>query len=596
MSRPVVIAFFALMAGVAAGDILLYDATWMATDMTKALWVQLAPWGFCLVLTLIALLRYRQELRHPLSPRRPVFSVLTFLFFLSVGFARYAAVAEQQHREWAAQGRPVSRGNPDEFDVARWQWVSGTIGKKKGDDRGLRSRSIAWRDQILSRVKTLGMEEQTLAIVSAMTMGDRSLLRQDTRDLYAQAGASHLLALSGLHLGIIVGLLLTWMNSRLLLSRWRKVVGVMIILFIGGYTFLAGMPASLVRAALMTSIFVVACLLQRYGSPRQHLLLTGIVMLLWHPMYLFDVGTQLSFLAVAGIILFYQPLYLWAFNRWRYLIFRMERYWLLWPFKLVAVSLCAQVLALPLVAYYFHQIPLYGPLLSIVLIPLTTLLLYLALLLILLSWLWPLAAGWLGTGLSWLVGAQLWLMVQVSHWPGAVIHDFWSRKAEPQVVVYHNRRCPALHVIASPEQSWLLMPEPDSLEAGMKYIRRDFWKRRLTAEPQVLRGKKALALKEGLKAVMVNSGSGDNTMYRTTSEVDVLWVVRGFRGGSLGALGEAYRPRLLVLDASLPRWQRLSLAAEAKQLGWTVYDVAEKGALRFRLEAQVKSERMKSEK
>lgn len=581
MSRPVVIAFFALMAGVAAGDILLYDATWMAIDMTKALWVLLAPWGFCLVVTLLALLRYRQVLRHPLTHRYPVFSVLTFLFFLSVGFARYAAVAERQHREWAVQGRPVSRGNPDEFDVARWQWVSGTTGRKKGDDAGPMSKGLAWREKILSRVKTLGIEEQTLAIVSAMTMGDRSLLKQDTRDLYAQAGASHLLALSGLHLGIIVGLLLTWMNSRLLLSRWRKVVGVMILLFIGGYTFLAGMPASLVRAALMTSIFVVASLLQRYGSPRQHLLLTGIVMLLWQPMYLFDVGAQLSFLAVAGILLFYHPLYVWIFNRWRYLVFRLERYWLLWPFKLVAVSLCAQVLTLPLVAHYFHQIPLYGPLLSIVLIPLTTLLLYLALLLILLSWLWPMAAGWLGTGLSWIVWAQLWLMAQAAHWPGAIIHDFWSRKAEPQVVVYHNRRCPALHVIASPEQSWLLMPEPDSLEAGMKYIRRDFWRRRLTAEPQVLRGRKAVVLKEGLKAVMVDSGNGDTAANRTTAEVDVLWVVRGFRGGRLGTLSEAYRPRLLVLDASLPQWQRLSLAAEATQLGWAVYDVAEKGALRF---------------
>lgn len=581
MSRPVVIAFFALLAGVAAGDILLYDATWMATDMTKALWVQLAPWGFCLVLTLLALLRYRQELRHPLAHRRPVFSVLTFLFFLTVGFARYAAVAERQHREWAVQGRPVSRGNPDEFDVARWQWVSGTTGRKKDDDAGLVSKGILWREKILSRAKTLGIEEQTLAIVSAMTLGDRSQLKQHTRDLYAQAGASHLLALSGLHLGIIVGLLLTWMNSSLLLSRWRKVVGVMVLLFIGGYTFLAGMPSSLVRAALMTSIFVVASLLQRYGSPLQHLLLTGIVMLLWQPMYLFDVGAQLSFLAVAGILLFYHPLYVWIFNRWRYLVFSLERYWLLWPFKLVMVSLCAQVLTLPLAAHYFHQIPLYGPLLSIVLIPLTTLLLYLALLLILLSWLWPVAAGWLGTGLSWMVGAQLWLMAQTAHWPGAIIHDFWSRKAEPQVVVYHNRRCPALHVIASPEQSWLLMPEPDSLEVGMKYIRRDFWRRRLKAEPQVLRGKKAIVLKEGLKAVMVDSGNGDCATCGTTAEVDVLWVVRGFRGGRLGTLAEAYRPRLLVLDASLPQWQRLSLAAEATQLGWAVYDVAEKGALRF---------------
>ncbi len=579
MSRPVVIAFFALLAGVAVADLFLYDATWMATDRTRALWVQLAPWGFCLLLTLLALVRYRLELRHPLSPRRPIFSLLTFLFFLSLGFGRYAFVAERQHRVWAVDGRPVNRGNPDEFDVVRWQWVNGSSTKEKGQATGLRGKGLAWREMVLKRVKAMEMEEQAMAVVTAMALGDRSMLRQDTRDLYARAGASHLLALSGLHLGIIVGLFLTWMNGRLLLSRWRKVVGVTVLLFIAGYTFMAGMPPSLVRAALMTSIFVVASLMQRYGSSLQQLLLTGIAMLLWNPMYLFDVGTQLSFTAVGGILLFYKPLYMWAFERWRYQMFWMQRYWLLWPFTTVAVSLCAQALTLPLVAYYFHQIPTYGPLLSIILIPLTTLLLYLALLLILLSWVWPLAATWLGAGLSWLVGAQLWLMTQVTHWPGAVIPDFWSRKADPQVVVYHNRRCPALHVIASPKQSWLLMPEPDSLETGMYYIRRDFWQRRLTEEPVVLRGKGAIALTDGFRAVMVNKNGEKPTQGRT--QVDLLWVVRGFRGGSLAELTTTYQPQLLVLDASLAQWQRTSLAAEAESIGWKVYDVADKGALRL---------------
>jgi len=590
VSRPVVIIAFALMAGIVAADILFYQR------VLVPMWLQPAAWGFCFVLTLVAIFCYRREARTDTLLRHSAFPVITALFFLVVGFCRYAAVAEQQQKQWAAEGQPVMHGNPDEFDFVRWCWVTGRSPQYRPEapsPGGLRGWGLEVRKRLVERLAALDMEGQTMAIVTAMTLGDRTLLQRDTRDLYSRVGASHLLALSGLHLGIIVGLFLTWMNGRLLLSRWRRPVGVLVLLFIWTYTFVAGMPTSLLRAALMTSVFVVASLLQRYGSPLQHLLLTAIVMMLWRPMAVFDVGAQLSFLAVAGILLFYRPLYMWFFDRWRYQIFWLERYYLMWPFTTLAVSLCAQVLTLPLVAYYFHQIPTYGTLLSIVLIPLTTLFLMLSLLLIILSWLWPLAATWLSVGVSWLLAVQLWLMTAVSRWPGAVIPDFWSRKAAPQVVVYHNRRCPALHLIASPSQSWLLTPEPDSLAAGMYYIRRDFWLRRLTAEPIVL-DMQGVALSNGFKAVMVNS----NLVRRgaAPTPVDVLWLTRGFRGGRLENLPQCYAPRLLVLDASLTGWQREALAMEAARVGWAVYDVAAQGALRFKFEAQVKNERMKSEK
>lgn len=584
MSRPIVIIAFALMAGIVVADILFYQRYMVP------MWLQLAAWGFCFVLTLVAAYYYRREARSVALLRHSAFPVITALFFLVVGFSRYAAVAEQQQQEWARVGQPVKHGNPDEFDFTRWCWVTGRspqYQKQAQPTLGLRGWGLKVRQRLVERLTALDLEDRTMAIVTAMTLGDRTLLQHDTRDLYSRVGASHLLALSGLHLGIIVGLFLTWMNGRLLLSRWRRPVGVLILLFIWTYTLVAGMPTSLLRAALMTSIFVLASLMQRYGSPLQQLLLTAIVMMLWRPMVLFDVGAQLSFLAVAGILLFYRPLYMWFFDRWRYQIFWMERYYLLWPFTTLAVSLCAQVLTLPLVAYYFHQIPTYGPLLSIVLIPLTTLFLMFSLLLIVLSWLWPLGAAWLSVGVSWLVALQLWLMSQVSRWPGAVIPDFWSRKAAPQVVVYHNRRCPALHIIASPSQSWLLTPEPDSLEAGMYYIRRDFWLRRLTEEPVVL-DMHGVKLSNGFKAMMVDEGSryegkgsGETAAYTNPMKVDVLWVTRGFRGGQLGGLSKAYSPRLLVLDASLHQWQRASLAAEAKGVGWKVYDVAVQGALRL---------------
>ena len=576
MSRPVVLMAFALVAGIAVGDALFYER------LIVPAWLHWATWGFSICLAAGFIVGYRYENRRADQLRYSVFPLLTVLLFFAVGLERYAWVAEGQQQEWALQGRPVNRGNPDEFDRMRWEWVNG--GTK---DAGFGAKA---REAMMRKLREVGMEEQTLALVAAITLGDRSLLSRDTRSLFAEVGASHLLALSGLHLGILVGLFLTWMNGRLLRSRWRKVVGLSILLFIWMYAAVAGFPTSLVRASVMTSVFVVACLMNRYGDPLQQLLLTAILMLLWRPMWLFDVGAQLSFASVAGILLFYRPLYMWFFARWRYQMFWLERYWLMGPLTMVAVSLCAQVLTLPLVAHYFHQIPVYGALVSVVLIPLTMMFIYGAAGVMVLAWLWPAMAALLSVGLTWIVTAQLWVMTQVAQWPGAVIHDFWSRKADPQVVIYHNRRCPALHVIASPSESWLLTPEPDSVATGMFYIRRDFWQRRLTAEPMVLEGHRAIALKgrkgtaleKGFTAVMVNTGSGEAATCTATTKVDVLWVVRGFRGGSIGLLAEHYVPRLLVLDASLPRWQRHTLTSEARDRGWRVYDVAEQGALRLK--------------
>ena len=115
----------------------------------------------------------------------------------------------------------------------------------------------------------------------------------------------------------------------------------------------------------------------------------------------------------------------------------------------------------------------------------------------------------------------------------------------------------------------------------MYYIRRDFWLRRLTAEPVVL-DMHGVKLSNGFKAMMVNSNPARRSAAPTP--VDVLWLTRGFRGGRLENLPQCYAPRLLVLDASLAGWQREALAMEAARVGWAVYDVAAQGALRLRLE------------
>jgi len=581
MSRPLVIAFLAMIVGIVMADMLLYDATWMATMPKRVfvLWIFLL--SLCSLIALLMFLCYWRESRQSIFVRRSCFPLLTVIFFLTLGFGRYAHVAERQHRVWAEEGRPVNYGNPDEFDYVRWRWIQGTT-------LSLPENAQVIRAKMLQRLEHLGLESQTIAVVSAMALGERRGIKRELRQLFADTGSSHLLALSGLHLGIIVGLFLQLMNGPLLLSRWRRLVGIALLAFIWMYALLAGLPTSLLRASLMTSIFVTACLLNRYGAPLQHLLLTAFTLLLWRPMYLFDVGAQLSFLSVLGILVLYRPLYMFFFSRWRYKIFWMERYHLLWPFTTFAISVCAQAFTLPLVAYYFHQIPIYGAVISIILIPLTTLIIYLALAVLLLTFLWPLLAQWLSVLLSWSVSALIGVMMNVSKWPNAVVQDFWSEKAEPQVIIYHNRKCPALHVISSPERSWLLTPTPDSVATAMYYIRRDFWKRRLTAEPQLIKDKQSISMEVGFHAVMLCDSIWCQKIaidsIPSLTNTDILWLTRGFRGGSLRRVAEVYKPGLLVLDASLPRWQRHRLCAEARHYHWKVYDIAKHGALRLKKE------------
>ena len=592
MSAPVLVATLSLVAGIALADLLFYEAS-----VAVPPWLGASLWGFCSFLTLAAVWLYRRSLTAAVPPSRLGFALLTALFFATLGFARYASEARRIQVAWAQMARPpANRGNPDEFDYRRWRWLQGMEAAPASPFGLLRSRALSLRERLVRRYASAGLDEESLSLAVAVTLGDRSLLRRQTRDLYAEAGASHLLALSGLHLGILVGLLLTWMNGRLLLSRWRPWVGVAALLLVWTFAFVAALPASLVRAALMTSILIVASLMQRRSSPFHLLVLTALMMLLCRPFYLFDVGAQLSFAAIGGILLLHPRVVEWGFSRWTFHCYWLQRHHLLWPLELFSVSCSAWVFTLPLVAIYFHRISLYAPLFSIVFIPLTTAFIYVALLLLALGSLVPPFTAAAAVVVSCLVAAQVSLMRFQVSLPGAVVPDFWSRKAEPQLVVYHNRRCPALHLIASPSQSWLLMPQPDSLETGMSGIASSFWRRRLTAPPVLLRGRHTVAA-AGIVAVMVDKEASVPSVPSVASvpsvvsvvsavsvaSVDLLWLTSGFRGTDLRALATAYHPRLLVLDASLRPRQRALLAAEAKTLGWAVYDVAVQGALQLKL-------------
>ena len=226
--------------------------------------------------------------------------------------------------------------------------------------RQARQHMLQVRSVLTQQYQDAGLEGEAYAIVSAMTLGDKSAMTPDIRTAYNETGASHVLALSGLHLGIIY-----WFITFVTVGRrWRLFSQVVTVLAIWAFAFLTGLPASIVRSATMLSVYGLMNLGYRRQANINILAFTAIVMLVISPSAVFDISFQMSFLAVLSILLFYPLLYdliPLPFLQ-RHPVVRC-----LWATVVLSVS--AQMGVAPLIAYYFHRFSTYFLLANFVVIP-----------------------------------------------------------------------------------------------------------------------------------------------------------------------------------------------------------------------------------
>ena len=234
----------------------------------------------------------------------------------------------------------------------------------------LKLRFLTFRHGLLQHYRQAGIEREEYAVVAAMTLGDKSVMTRELRDVYAVSGASHVLALSGLHLGMIYMLL-----SLLTVGRRRRVLSqLIIILSIWAFALLVGLPLSVVRSAVMISVYALVSLTGRGHMSVNALSLAALIILLVSPDSLFDVGFQLSFASMLAILLLL-PLFECLINaEWLFGRPLLKRLW-----GLTTVSVAAQVGTAPLVAYYFGRFSTWFLLTNIVVVPAVTLILCLAL-------------------------------------------------------------------------------------------------------------------------------------------------------------------------------------------------------------------------
>jgi competence protein ComEC len=238
-----------------------------------------------------------------------------------------------------------------------------------------------------------GLEEPAASLAKAMVLGDKSAIAEHERELFARAGLSHVIAISGMHIGTISAIIMFILFgagfTRKQAFYWAAAALII-------YVFLIGFPASAVRASIMGLFVLLAMHCGRLNRLGYALALAAAFMLLFNPRLLRDdIGFQLSFLAVLGIGWFYSPV--------SAALKRLKMPPLYGTRIILAVTIAAQILTVPLALYYFGIISFVSPLANVLVVSLLPALLFLVFMALFLSWLLP--------GLAWAWFMPAWAVL-----------------------------------------------------------------------------------------------------------------------------------------------------------------------------------------
>ena len=529
---------------------------------------------------------------------------------------------------------PKNQGNPEEFDIESHYYIkniSGTAFVPEGkwrllsvERKTIQMHALELRAKAIGLYKRLGFEDEALALLSALTLGEKRDFPEDLKENYSAAGASHILALSGLHLGILymlLAFLLPAAGRRFVLRLLREA---MILAVVWGFAFVSGLSPSVVRAAILFTLISFGRLLDHELSPVNSLSFAAIVMLLFSPHLLFDVSFQLSFAAVMSILMLAPHLQQFL---------GVYKHGVLYGYfmNLLILSVAAQIGTLPFVWYHFGVFPMYFLLTNLLVVPLAFVLMLLAVAVLLLSpilLLSKLAAFPLG----WVVGFMNWVVKSVAALPGAsfalpplgvfgivcltllivlllysliqkrwwllvysvataivlaTVYFFVNRPQDEgdYMVIYNNYKNPLLHVVFGGGENYLVSTVPQ-LDAEYEYVSKPFVKSKALASPvwvewsyndSLLRYDEGIFEFNGLTVRLL-----DNPCWcenEKTEPVDILVLCRGFLG-RISDLVEVYPASCVVLDGSLYRRSCERIIREYAKLGIEVVDITQTGAMK----------------
>lgn len=280
-----------------------------------------------------------------------------------------------------------------------------------GNETDLRIRTMVLRRRMSDKLREWGLEGRSLAVVAAVSLGEKKALDDSIRQLYSDTGASHVLAVSGLHVGIVCWLLGVLLPAVIFPYRIRWLREVIIMSVLWGYAFAIGLPLSITRALVMFSMLAACRVSGRDSSSANALAFAALAILTVQPQGLFDIGFQLSFGAVAAILMFEPAIH-------SLLTPKTAVGGYFW--SIVSVSLAAQLGTAPLTVYHFGTFSTWFLLANLTVLPL----MFVTVCLSMLIW----ASGWFGASrvvtvwlLDGIIGLENGILERISALPHAVL-------------------------------------------------------------------------------------------------------------------------------------------------------------------------------
>jgi competence protein ComEC len=330
----------------------------------------------------------------------------------------------------AVHPNPIkSAQNPYSFDAQKFNKIKNiyhqgfvTEGKlqvlQKGKGNAIWALAIKWQHHLMSILSANLPTQDEFAVGSALIVGYRSDIPEDVLNSYIVTGAMHVLSVSGLHVGVLA-MILHWLLGFIKTKNryWHFLRIPLEISVIWAFALISGGSSSVLRAALMFSFVIISRAFGEKISVYNTLGASALLLLTWNPYMVFDVGFQLSYLGVLGIVYFFPLIY----RQFYFTNKTKDRIW-----QWLSVGFAAQLVTAPLSLYYFHQFPTYFWLSGILVVPLSAVVLGIGMALFSLS-----ALG-LNLLVTWL-GKLLWVCIYgmnvalgwMKHLPFSLVQGVW---------------------------------------------------------------------------------------------------------------------------------------------------------------------------
>ncbi|MCE7925255.1 MAG: ComEC family competence protein [Haliscomenobacteraceae bacterium CHB4] len=499
-------------------------------------------------------------------------------------------------------------------------WIS------SGNGHTLWAAAYTCRERLLALLHRYFPSQDEYAVASALLVGYKDDLSDDLRMAYAETGSMHALAVSGTHVGMLYAGLFFLLKRLRLRGRWGRLAETGVVLAaIWGFAFITGATASVLRATVMFTTYLVGKALFRDASIWNILAASALGLLLYNPCFLFDAGFQLSYAAVAGMVFFYP--------RW-YRISPILPVWADWAWKVLLIGFAAQLGTLPLSLYYFHQFPVYFWLAGWAVVFGGAVFMAGGAALVVLDILMPWLATWLGKALFWMLYGLNQLILGIQQLPGSVVGGIWisawaavllyifialmgatmvqrkakwlmsalgvltflgvcraardiDQKTRKKWIVYHISKSSLVDFFdgqnavafsdSLTEKQILFAAQPNRWASGIRNLQSVSFESGAEIKNPNLLIVPPFACFFDQKIVIVDDASWVQPLRAPPVAIDVLLLMKNPRV-SITECNKQFPFRIAVFDVSNTRKQTERWKAECKAAGWAFHDIREQGA------------------